>query len=200
MFQNPHNDQKMHLEACLEALRRGQPVISLVLALKFCSKIDIFHRYLYSDFLEIFSKSFKNRIFWSNFIKNHLFTLYGCFLMKFDQKIRFLKDFEKNFKKSLYRYLWNISIVDQNLRAKTREITGSARLKASKNASKCIFWSFWGVWNMIYQVRKGCYSEKANCHPPLSLKTTTSHVQIYEHIDLLSIEDRIILRHESIGE
>ena len=92
--------------------------------------------------------------------------------MKFDRKIRFLADFEKIFKKSLYRYLWNISIFDQNLRAKTREITGSARLRASKNASKCIFWSFWGVWNMIYQVRKGCYPEKANCHP---LKMAKNH-------------------------
>ena len=98
----PQNGQKMHLEAFLEALRRALPVISLVLALKFWSKIDIFHRYLYSDFLKIFSKSAKNRIFRSNFIKNHLFTLFGCFLMKFDRKIRFLADFEKIFKKSLY--------------------------------------------------------------------------------------------------
>ena len=87
--------------------------------------------------------------------------------MKFDQKIRFLADFEKIFKKSLYRYLWKISIFDQNLRAKSREITGSPRLRGSKNVSKCIFWSFWRVWNMIYQIRKSGYHEKANCHPSL---------------------------------
>jgi len=34
---------------------------------------------------------------------------------------------------------------EQNLRAKTMKITGSARLRAFKNASKCIFWSFCGV-------------------------------------------------------
>ena len=149
MFQNPPKWPKMHLEAFSEPLRRGLPVISLGLTLKFWSKIDIFHRY-HIPYTVIFWKFFQNptkieffgQISW----ENHVFTLYACFLMKFDQKIRFLADFKKFSKNHciLYWYLWNISIFDQNLRAKSREITGSSRLRSSKNASKCIFGSFWG--------------------------------------------------------
>ena len=100
MFQTPQNDQKMHLKSFLEPLRRGLSVISLVLALKFWSKIDIFHRYLYSDFLKIFSKSAKNRIFWSNFIRKPLiYSFMVDFLWNFTKKFdfwRILKNFWKN--------------------------------------------------------------------------------------------------------
>ena len=76
----PQNDQKMHLEVILGLSRCALPVISLVFALKFWSKIDIFHRYLYSDFLKIFFKIRQK----SNFlVKFHKKTTYLRYMLVF---------------------------------------------------------------------------------------------------------------------
>ena len=69
-------------------------------ALKFWSKIDIFHRYLYSYFLKIFSKSFKNRILWSNFIRKPLNYVIWLFSYEIWPKNSIFGGFWKNFEKN----------------------------------------------------------------------------------------------------